>query len=169
MFKGAQLNYLVHEKEMLVIIRVLTKWCVNLLGVPFLVYTNHKTLENFHLQHNLSRCQAWWMEFMSQYNAKIVYVKGEDNMVADTLSHLPTYTDAEKVAMHTYAHCPSDEEDNMAASIYAPVGSACSAASHLALSGEHIKAEFNLLCTTFLISVDKDLLDQIRMGYTEDK
>jgi len=85
-FKGAQLNYPVHEKEMLAIIRALTKWRVDLLGVPFLVYTDHKTLENFHLQRDLSRRQARWMEFMSQYNVKIVYVKGEDNTVADALS-----------------------------------------------------------------------------------
>jgi len=53
-FKGAQLNYPVHEKEMLGIIRALTKWRVDLLGVPFLVYTGHKTLENFHIQWDLS-------------------------------------------------------------------------------------------------------------------
>ena len=86
MFKGAQLNYPVHEKEMLAIIRALTKWQVDLLGVPFLIYTDHKTLENFNTQRYLSRCQARWMEFMSQYDAKIVYIKGDDNTVADTLS-----------------------------------------------------------------------------------
>ena len=50
MFKCAQLHYLVHEKEMLAIIRALDKWCADLLGVPFLVYTDHKTLENFDVQ-----------------------------------------------------------------------------------------------------------------------
>ena len=54
MFKGAQLNYPVHENEILAIIRALTKWRVDLLGVPFLVYTDHKTLENFHIQRDLS-------------------------------------------------------------------------------------------------------------------
>ena len=85
-FKGTQLNYLVHEKKMLAIIRALMKWRVDLLGIPFLVYTDHKTLENFHIQWDLSWRQARWMEFMSQYDAKIVYVKGEDNTVADALS-----------------------------------------------------------------------------------
>jgi RNase H-like domain found in reverse transcriptase len=47
MFKGVQLHYPVHEKEMLAIIRALDKWHADLLGVPFLVYTDHKTLENF--------------------------------------------------------------------------------------------------------------------------
>jgi len=85
-FKAAELNYPVHEKEMLAIICVLQKWQSDLVGVPFLIYTDHKTLENFDCQRDLSRRQARWMEFMSQYKCKIVYVKGEDNCAADTLS-----------------------------------------------------------------------------------
>jgi RNase H-like domain found in reverse transcriptase len=46
-FKGTELNYPVHEKEMLAIIRA---WRSDLIGVPFLIYTDHKTLENFHQQ-----------------------------------------------------------------------------------------------------------------------
>ena len=89
MFKGAELNYPVHEKEMLVIICSLQKWHADLIGVPFFIYTDHKTLENFDTQHNLSRRQARWMEFMSQYDFKIIYMKGEDNSVADALSLVP--------------------------------------------------------------------------------
>lgn len=54
-FKGAELNYPVHEKEMLAIIRALKRWKVDLLGSPFLIYTDHKTLENFDQQKDLSR------------------------------------------------------------------------------------------------------------------
>ena len=86
-FKGAELNYLVHEKEMLAIICALDKWCSDLIGVPVLVYTDHKTLENFDTQKDLSCCQVRWMEFMSQYDCKIIYIKGDENMVADALSH----------------------------------------------------------------------------------
>lgn len=53
-FKGAELNYPVHEKEMLAIICALQKWCLDLIGVPFMVYTDHKTLENFDCQQDLS-------------------------------------------------------------------------------------------------------------------
>ena len=88
-FKGAELNYPVHEKEMLAIIRALKKWRSDLIGVPFLIYTDHKTLENFHQQRELSRRQARWMEFLSQYDGKIIYVKGEENSVADALSRIP--------------------------------------------------------------------------------
>lgn len=55
MFKGAELNYPVHEKELLAIIRALKKWHVDLLGSPFFIYTNPKTLENFNTQKKLSR------------------------------------------------------------------------------------------------------------------
>ena len=94
-FKGADLNYPVHEKELLAIIRALKKWRVDLLGSPFFIYTDHKTLENFNTQKDLSRRQARWMELMSQYNAKIIYVKGGDNTVADALSRLPCHTTSE--------------------------------------------------------------------------
>jgi hypothetical protein len=57
-FKGAELNYPVHEKEMLAIICAPNKWCSNLIGVPILIYTNHKTLENFDSQKDLSHHQA---------------------------------------------------------------------------------------------------------------
>ena len=91
-FKAAELNYPVHEKEMLAIIRALKRWRTDLISTPFLIYTDHKTLENFEKQKDLSCRQARWMEFLSQYNGKIVYVKGEDNMVADALSRLPGLT-----------------------------------------------------------------------------
>ena len=55
------------------------------------VYHVHRPLNPWELQHsaNLSRCQLCWQEFMSQYEMKFVYIKGEDNCVADALSHLP--------------------------------------------------------------------------------
>ena len=85
----AEKYYPIHKKELLAIVRALKKWWVDLLGAKFTMYTDHWTLENFNTQHNLSRCQLCWQEFMSQYEMKIVYIKGEDNCVADALSHLP--------------------------------------------------------------------------------
>ena len=84
--KGAELNYPVHKKELLTIIHVLHKWKVNLIGSPFFVYTDHKTLLNFHTQWDLSWCQACWMEELAIYDCKFVYVKGELNTVANSLS-----------------------------------------------------------------------------------
>jgi RNase H-like domain found in reverse transcriptase/Integrase zinc binding domain len=91
--KGAQANYPVHEKELLAIIRALTKWRTDLLGSPITIYTDHRTLENFDTQKDLSRRQARWQEFLAHYNHTIIYIKGEDNTVADALSRLPDSVD----------------------------------------------------------------------------
>ena len=91
-FKGAELNYPVHEKELLAIIHALRKWRTDLLGFQFEVWTDHQTLEHFGKQHDLSRRQARWMEFMSQYDATIHYLPGEKNSAADALSRLPENT-----------------------------------------------------------------------------
>ena len=88
-FKGAELNYPVHEKELLAIIRALAKWRTDLLGYTFEVWTDHRTLEHFGTQRDLSCRQARWMEFMSHYDATIHYLLGEKNCAADALSRLP--------------------------------------------------------------------------------
>jgi hypothetical protein len=87
--KDAQLNYPVHEKELLAIIRALQKWHSDLLSTPICIYTDHHTLENFDHQKDLSHRQARWQEFLAQYDYQIVYIPGKANCVADALSCLP--------------------------------------------------------------------------------
>jgi RNase H-like domain found in reverse transcriptase/Integrase zinc binding domain len=87
--RSAEKNYPVHEKELLAIIRALKKWHSDLLGTHFYVYTDHRMLENFDTQKDLSRRQLRWQEFLSQYDLTINYIRGEDNTVADALSRLP--------------------------------------------------------------------------------
>jgi hypothetical protein len=52
--KVAEKNYPIHEKELLAIIRALKKWRSDLLGGAIYVYTDHRTLENFEMQKDLS-------------------------------------------------------------------------------------------------------------------
>jgi transposase InsO family protein len=86
---SAERNYPTHEKELLAVVRALQKWRTDLLGVPFIVYTDHKPLEEFKTQKNLSRRQARWQEFLGQYDFDVHYIPGEENTVADALSRLP--------------------------------------------------------------------------------
>lgn len=164
-FKGAELNYPVHEKELLAIIRALKKWRMDLLGSPFFIYTDHKTLENFNTQKDLSHRQARWMELMSQYDAKIMYIKGDDNSVADTLSRLPcedATNEAECTARHPYSYC--DEEHPFIVCISSGFAHMpWEAATSLADGPEIFSVN-----ATLNISADKQLLQQIRDGYALD-
>lgn len=56
-FTPAQVNYATHEQEILVVLEALMKWEDKLLGREFLVITDHRTLEFFKTQPNLSRRQ----------------------------------------------------------------------------------------------------------------
>lgn len=93
--REAELNYPVHEKELLTIIRGLKKWRVELLGGPIQVYTDHRMLENFVTQKELSRRQARWAEYLAHYDLTISYLKGEENTGADALSRLRVDNDNE--------------------------------------------------------------------------
>jgi len=161
-FKDAELNYPVHEKELLAIIRALKKWKYDLLGTEFFVYTDHKTLLNFHTQRDLSRRQARWMEFLSIYDCKFIYVKGEANSVADALSRLPglichSTLGAEAAATHPY---------NVVAPLN-PVlllGSDDSPLTSIASLTIKIPAQ----CSKSTLSIDTALVDKIRNSYSSD-
>src|SRR5882762_11243168 len=63
-FTSAQLHYPTHEQELLAIVRALSRWRDELLGIPFIVRSDHRTLEHFLRQPNLSRRQTRWSEFL---------------------------------------------------------------------------------------------------------
>ena len=112
----AEKNYPVHEKELLAIIRALKKWQADLLGTHFIIYTDHRTLENFDTQKDLSRRQLRWQEFMLQYDITITYIHGEDNTVADALSRLPPncflgeYDNVPKVSVNAVMSITTDQD-----------------------------------------------------------
>lgn len=61
------------------------------------------------------------MELMLQYDAKIIYIKGNENSIADMLSHLPCENKleaAEKAAQHPYSYCDAEDVQDTVASIY---------------------------------------------------
>lgn len=141
--KGAELNYPVHEKELLSIVRALKKWRVELLGVPFTVFTDHRTLENFHRQKDLSRRQARWQEYLAQFDFSIQYIKGEDNIVADALSRTACDTPAPLVEQTKMFSC---------------------AVTALSSPGVCAPAPYHLR-----LAADPSWLDKIRSGYNVDK
>jgi len=102
-FTNAQQHYAVHEQETLAILEALQKWEDKLVGHPFHVITDHKALEFFKSQAQLSNRQRRWMDYMSRFDFDITYVKGEYNKVADCLSrYFESDTSADEHDFHDF-------------------------------------------------------------------
>ena len=71
---------------MIAILEALMKWEDKLLEHKFTLVTDHKGLEYFETQKNLSDRQVRWWEFLSHFNYTIMHVDGVDDKVADCLS-----------------------------------------------------------------------------------
>ena len=82
----AQHNYHTHEHKTLVVLEALMKWEDKLLGRKFTVVTDHKSLEYFKTQPNLSPRQTRWWENLSHFNYNPIHLDGMQNQVADSLS-----------------------------------------------------------------------------------
>ena len=162
-FKGAELNYPVHEKGLL------KKWQTDLVRPPFFVFMDHKTLENFDTQKDLLQRQARWMEFLSQYDACLVYVQGEWNLVVDPLSQQPvgehsmTSLEAEKMAHQPYSTSLTDDKDNEA--LFTPQENCIFGL--VASLGEVVPECKRPL--TLSISADKEILNLLRNRYQQDR
>ena len=87
-FSGAELNYDVHDKELLAIFEAFKVWRHYLegSGTPVDVVTDHKNLEYFTTTKVLSRRQARWSEFLSQFNLIIRFRPGRLGTKPDTLT-----------------------------------------------------------------------------------
>ena len=74
-FTSAELNYNIHDKELLAIFEVFKCWRHYLEGSPTLVdvIMDHKNLEYFSTTKLLTRRQAHWSEFLSQFNLGICF------------------------------------------------------------------------------------------------
>ena len=94
-FSGPELNYDVHNKELLAIVDAFEEWRAYLKGSrhPIVVYSDHKNLSYFTTTKKLNQQQVRWAELLASFNFQIHYWKGSKNGRADALSQrsdLPT-------------------------------------------------------------------------------
>jgi hypothetical protein len=85
----SQMHWPIHDKEMYAVVHCFKSCRWYLQDRHVTVYTDHKSLEYFQTQKNLSPRQLRWMEFMASYDWKITYRPGKYNHVADALSRRP--------------------------------------------------------------------------------
>ena len=84
------MNYGIHDKELLAVVRALKEWRSYLIGLqreePFTVITDHRALEYFSTKRELTPRQVHWANDIADYNLKLNYRPGSANVVADALS-----------------------------------------------------------------------------------
>src|ERR1700735_4314319 len=78
MFMAPELNYDTHNKELLAIFEAFRVWRHYLegSGAPIDVVMDHKNLEYFCTTKVLTRWQAHWSEYLSQFNLIICFRPG---------------------------------------------------------------------------------------------
>ena len=59
------------------------------MGIKFVLYTDHAALTYLQSSASISRRNARWLDFLSQFQFTIVHIKGRENVVADALSRVP--------------------------------------------------------------------------------
>lgn len=89
-----ELNYPIHEKELLALVHALRTWRHYLLGLHFEAYTDHQSITYLLTQPQLSQRQVRWTELLADYDVHIQYRPGTQNIVADALSRRPDYMNA---------------------------------------------------------------------------
>ena len=80
-------NYQIYDKELLIIIRCLEHWRLELkyTNVSVKIFTDHKDLMYFAEERDLSRRQIRYLNMLFEYNIKIVYRPGSQNVKIDAL------------------------------------------------------------------------------------
>ena len=139
---------------------------LKMVATSVLVYTDHKTLLNFHTQKDMSRRQARWMEELSIYDCKFVYVKGSDNSVADALSRYPqTDVSRSDIAESSASHPYNSSETSTYNILVHPTPQYTPLATIAALVDSASNSQTATLTT---ISIDDKLITDIQSGYNTD-
>ncbi|OWZ13511.1 Reverse transcriptase-RNase H-integrase [Phytophthora megakarya] len=64
-----------------------------MLDKPFVVETDHKSLDNIFTQKNISRKIARWYDALSEYPISFKYIPGETNLVPNGISRRTDFQD----------------------------------------------------------------------------
>ena len=88
LFRGSQLNWAALTKEAFAIYMSVKKLSFYLTDAQILLRSDHKPLEKFLLKNTLSSKVNNWVMGLEAFNIQFDYIKGQNNVLADTLSCL---------------------------------------------------------------------------------
>jgi hypothetical protein len=89
---GAEINYPVHEKELLAIKEALRTWTAYVQnGQVTTIVTDHESLKYLNTTRTPSKRLARWIDEFSEYSLDIRYRRGSDAVVPDALSRRPDF------------------------------------------------------------------------------
>jgi len=126
-FSTLELNYDVHDKELLAIFEAFKIWRHYLEGsaLPIDVVTDHKNLEYFLTTKILMRRQARWSEYLSQFNLIIHFRPGRLGTKPDALTRqwdvYPKGGDNGYASVNPHNFCPVFTHEQIAASLRATI------------------------------------------------
>ena len=92
-FTAAEINYGTADKELLAIVDCFKRWRRHLEGAnhQIMVITDHNNLEPSSTTKVLNRRQARWAQELADYDFKIFFRPGRQNVKADYLSRRPEF------------------------------------------------------------------------------
>ena len=82
----AEVNYPIHDKEMLAIYDCIRAWSCMLRGRTFEVWSDHKNLVHFQTKQILAERQRRWAYELSEYDFRIIHKPGKTQAQSDALS-----------------------------------------------------------------------------------
>ena len=83
-----QRNYTTTEKELLVVVYALDKFCAYLVGLDIIIFTDHSSLKYLLTKKDAKARLIRWVLLLQEFNLQIKVEKGVENVVADHLSKL---------------------------------------------------------------------------------
>ena len=83
-----ELNYPVHEKELLALVDATDKWQCYLQGAKTMVYTDNTCLRYLQTMPKLSPRQTRWLARLQELDLEIIHIPRKTNVVADILSRM---------------------------------------------------------------------------------
>ena len=100
----AKLNYQIHDKEILAIVKSFQQWRANLARTNSVVrvWTDHKALEYFMTTKQLNQRQARWAKALAKFYFTIAYRSGKQNKKADTLTRREQDVGAQDAVKHAH-------------------------------------------------------------------